>query len=258
MTHVPRSGGGDSPTVVAAIRTLETTMPNKCFTEVRYRNIVYRSRDSRAVNAAVFRHARTMDVVWPLVSRMPRYDWRRPQYELWRESAIMEMASELADTSHLRLLETCQREWERAAARLPSQAAMARTRKRRLRGQMQGLDELARREPGGILASLDRGKGDRINERIRLREEAIDRADWKRVWPDLDFDLVQVSIIDSVSAGNSESCSRDWVERHMPDYADSDRAPASVVLSAAAQDRTETRGLAVAAVHRAVLRGRKG
>lgn len=93
-------------------------------------------------------------------------------------------------------------------------------------------------------------------DRQAARDAAIARADWSTVWPRVDLATVQVCLRDSLAVGNCESGSRAWVAKWMPDW-EGDCAPASAVLAAASQDDTSTRRLAVAAVHRAVLRSRK-
>ncbi len=93
-------------------------------------------------------------------------------------------------------------------------------------------------------------------DRQAARDAAIARADWSAVWPRVDLSTVQVCLRDSLAVGNCESGSRAWVAKWMPEWK-GDCAPASAVLTAASQDDTSTRRLAVAAVHRAVLRSRK-
>jgi hypothetical protein len=104
--------------------------------------------------------------------------------------------------------------------------------------------------------SRRRGAAHADEQRAEARRAAIERGDWAAAWPGVDLDGVEVSWADSARAGNCETGSRGWVARHLPEYADADAAPATAVLRAAQQDRTETRRMAVAAVHRAVVRSR--
>jgi hypothetical protein len=103
-----------------------------------------------------------------------------------------------------------------------------------------------------------RGKQDRRAARQQVREQAIANADWGAVWPDQDLEHVMVCLRDSESVGNCGTGTRAWVDRWLPEFSGVDCAPAPVVLAAAARDHSSTRRQAVAAVHRAVLRSRKG
>jgi len=109
---------------------------------------------------------------------------------------------------------------------------------------------------GAYRVAKRRASDRRVNRQV-MRDQAIESGDWSSVWPDLDLDAIQVCIKDSLSVGNCKPGTYAWVARHLPEYVDVDCAPATVVLAAAAKDNTSTRRLAVAAVHRAVLRSRK-
>lgn len=112
--------------------------------------------------------------------------------------------------------------------------------------------------PAEELAETASRRAQRLAERVAARDAAISEGRWAEVWPNADFDNIEVCISDSIRAGNCPEGTEEWVARWMPpEYEGKEKASARAVLEAASRDRTTTRRLAVAAVHRAILRSRK-
>lgn len=105
-------------------------------------------------------------------------------------------------------------------------------------------------------ASAERTERERSAQQ-RTRDAAIAAGNWAAVWPGVDLDVVMVTLDHSVAVGNCRTGSKAWVAAHMPERIDAESVSAAEVLAAAAEDHTSTRRMAVAAVHRAVLKSRK-